>query len=224
MSRRNDCRIAIARPTLGHDLDLGTESVNAAVRLSHLPVWLVYLHLHCQFAERRSPLNGELTTMPRKEANEKGLPLFIKCYSDGCYHCQRLDAGPFRDPANVDLLSDRYIPLKVDGTKSPKLIEALRIQSYPTMIIAATDGKIISFIEGYQETKALTDHLQRPSPCSRRIGWLATFRRHRRPLAQATMQKRSPFSSRSSKTVKICRCRQKPNRFWKKSSNRPQAG
>lgn len=97
----------------------------------------------------------------RKESIEKGLPLFVKCYSDGCYHCQRLDAGPLRDAAIVALLSERYIPLTVDVTKSPKLVEALRIQSYPTMIIAATDGKIVAFLEGYHEAKPLTDHLQR---------------------------------------------------------------
>ena len=41
------------------------------------------------------------------------------------------------------------------------MTESLRIQAYPTMIIAATDGKILAFVEGYQDAKPLTDHLQR---------------------------------------------------------------
>jgi len=97
----------------------------------------------------------------RKEATEKGLPLFVKVFSDSCVHCQRLDAGPLRNPAVLELLSQRFVPLLIDGTKSPKLVEALHIQAYPTMIIATTDGKIFAFLEGYREAPALTDQLQR---------------------------------------------------------------
>jgi tetratricopeptide (TPR) repeat protein len=61
----------------------------------------------------------------------------------------------------VELLNGRYVPLRLDANKCPKLMEALRIQAYPTMIIAGADGKIIAFLEGYQEARALTDHLQR---------------------------------------------------------------
>jgi len=97
----------------------------------------------------------------RKEAIDKGLPLFVKVFSDTCIHCQRLDAGPLRDPIIVELLKQRFVPLIIDGSRSPKLVEALRIQSYPTMIIATTDGKIFAFLEGYREAPALTDQLQR---------------------------------------------------------------
>jgi tetratricopeptide (TPR) repeat protein len=97
----------------------------------------------------------------RREATEKERPIFLQVYSEGCIHCQRLDAGPLRNPAVVDLLNERYIPLRVDAAKAPKLMESLHIQMYPTMVIAATDGKIVAFLEGFQEAKALTDHLQR---------------------------------------------------------------
>ena len=97
----------------------------------------------------------------RKEAAEKGRPLFLEFQTDECFHCRRLENGPFKDPAVVALLNDRYIPLRVDAARSPRLTEALRIQAYPTMIIAGADGKIIAFIEGYVEVPQLVDHLQR---------------------------------------------------------------
>jgi tetratricopeptide (TPR) repeat protein len=97
----------------------------------------------------------------RKEAVEKGRPLFLEFQTDDCYHCRRLEAGPFRDPAVVGMVNERFIPLRVDANKSPRLTEALRIQAYPTMIIAAVDGKILAFLEGYQEARPLHDHLQR---------------------------------------------------------------
>ena len=97
----------------------------------------------------------------RKEAAEKGRPLFLEFQTEDCFHCRRLEAGPFRDQAVVGIVNERFIPLRVDPNKSPRLTEALRIQAYPTMIIAAADGKILAFLEGYQDARPLHDHLQR---------------------------------------------------------------
>jgi tetratricopeptide (TPR) repeat protein len=97
----------------------------------------------------------------RKESSEKGLPLFLELISEGCFHCKRLEAGPLRDPAIVALLADRFIPVRVDGATSPKLVEALRVQSYPTIVLAHADGRIADVIEGYRDAKLLHEHLQR---------------------------------------------------------------
>lgn len=97
----------------------------------------------------------------RKEAVEKGRPLFLSFHTENCFHCRRLESGPFRDPAVATLVNERFVPLHVDANKSPRLAEALRIQAYPTMIIAASDGKILAFLEGYQDARPLHDHLQR---------------------------------------------------------------
>ena len=37
----------------------------------------------------------------RKEAGEKGLPIFLVIGTDNCFYCRKLEAGPFRDPAIV---------------------------------------------------------------------------------------------------------------------------
>ena len=97
----------------------------------------------------------------RKEAVDKGRPLFLSFHTEDCFHCRRLEAGPFKDPAVVGLVNERFVPLHVDANKSPRLAEALRIQAYPTMIIASPDGKILAFLEGYQDARPLHDHLQR---------------------------------------------------------------
>lgn len=112
-------------------------------------------------AEEKAPAWRSDYDAARKEASEKGLPIFLSIYSDGCIHCQRLESGPLRNPAVVELLNQRYIPLRIDASTAPKLAEALRIQMFPTMVIAATDGKVIAFLEGYHEANVLTDHLRR---------------------------------------------------------------
>ena len=97
----------------------------------------------------------------RKESAEKGKPIFLEFMTDECFHCRRLEAGPFRDEEVVTLLNERFIPLKVDANRSPKLVQALRIQAYPTMIIAGADGKILGFLEGFTEAKPLEENLKR---------------------------------------------------------------
>jgi tetratricopeptide (TPR) repeat protein len=97
----------------------------------------------------------------RKEAAEKSRPIFLDIESDDCYHCRRLDAITFRDPAIVALLNERFIPLKIDGPREQALVQALRVNAYPTMVIAASDGKILGIIEGFLEANRLQDQLQR---------------------------------------------------------------
>lgn len=100
----------------------------------------------------------------RKESSEKGKPLFLELVSEGCFHCKRLDAGPLRDPTILAMLSDRFIPIRVDASTAPKLMDALRVQSYPTIVLAHADGRIADVIEGYRDAKPLLEHLQRALP------------------------------------------------------------
>lgn len=95
----------------------------------------------------------------RKEAAEKNLPLFIEFTTDDCYHCRRLESGPFRDAGIMGLLTERFVPLKIDAKLAPKLTQALRIQAYPTMIVASADGKIIGFLEGFLDVKPLGENM-----------------------------------------------------------------
>ena len=97
----------------------------------------------------------------RKEANEKGRPLFLDFGTEECFHCRRLDASTFKDPRIVQYLNENFVPLKIDANREPALTQALKIQAYPTMIIAGNDGKILGMIEGYMESNKLTEHLAR---------------------------------------------------------------
>ena len=99
----------------------------------------------------------------RKEASEQNKPLFLDFGTEDCVHCKRMHQTTFKDPSIVKLLNERFVPLRVDGNREPRLVQSLRIQAYPTMILAATDGKIVGWIEGYMETTRLAEHLQRAS-------------------------------------------------------------
>jgi thioredoxin-like negative regulator of GroEL len=97
----------------------------------------------------------------RREAQEKGLPLVLDFGTENCFWCKRLDTTTFQDPAVVRLLNERFIPLKIDADKETGLAQFLHVQSYPTIIIAASDGKIFGTQEGYMDAARFREHLKR---------------------------------------------------------------
>jgi thioredoxin-like negative regulator of GroEL len=97
----------------------------------------------------------------REEAQQTGRPLFLDLGTENCTWCKKLDQTTFRDPTVVTLLNERFIPLKIDGDRSPSLVEALRVQKYPTLVFAAPSGAILGYQEGYVEAPTLREQLHK---------------------------------------------------------------
>jgi thioredoxin-like negative regulator of GroEL len=97
----------------------------------------------------------------RKEAEEKHRPLVIDFGTENCLWCKRLDSSTFHDAAVVSAMNDKFIPLKIDAEREATLASSLHIQSYPTVVLAAPDGKILDMVVGYKEAAAFQEVLQR---------------------------------------------------------------
>lgn len=97
----------------------------------------------------------------RKEAEEKGRPLFIEVGTESCFYCRKLEAGPLREPAILRHLETDFIPLKIDANREPALARALKVNLYPTLVLAGVDGKIHSFLEGYVEAPRIEEQMDR---------------------------------------------------------------
>lgn len=97
----------------------------------------------------------------RKEAQDKVRLLVIDLGTENCFWCKQLDARTFTDPEVAALLNDKCIPLRISAESNPRLVEALRIQSYPTLVFAAPDGKILGYQEGFLEAPALKQQLSK---------------------------------------------------------------
>jgi thioredoxin-like negative regulator of GroEL len=95
----------------------------------------------------------------RQEASSKGVPMFIDIGTENCFWCKQLDTRTFKDPAIIALLNERFVPLKVDAERLPFLVQALRIQSYPTLVLSNPEGKIVDFQEGFLEAGPLKERL-----------------------------------------------------------------
>jgi thioredoxin-like negative regulator of GroEL len=97
----------------------------------------------------------------RREAAEKDRPLVIDFGTENCFWCKQLDLRTFRDVAVVRALNERFVPLKIDAQREPELTSRLRIQTFPTIVLAAPDGKILDTIEGFREATPFQEYLQR---------------------------------------------------------------
>jgi uncharacterized protein YyaL (SSP411 family) len=109
----------------------------------------------------------------RKEAQEKGLPLLVEVGTEDCYYCRKLETTTFRDPRVASLLASGFVPLKVDANREPALARALKVQVYPTLVLAGPDGKIHAFIEGYLDADRLAEHMKRTVANATTADWAA---------------------------------------------------
>src|SRR5437588_2267934 len=87
----------------------------------------------------------------RKEAAASGKPLLLDFGTEACTWCKKLDATTFRTPAIVAQLNDRFIPVKIDAEREEKLTEAVKVDSFPTLLLVSADGKIIARHVGYAD-------------------------------------------------------------------------
>lgn len=102
----------------------------------------------------------------RKEAEEKGCPLVVEIGSPTCVHCRRQDATTFRDPAVIALLTRKFVAVRIDGNKEQTFVQQLKVQMYPTTIVAAPDGKILSFLGGYVSAEQFQEHARKALPAA----------------------------------------------------------
>lgn len=104
-------------------------------------------------------------TAARKEAAETGRPLLLDFGTESCFYCKKLDATTFRDPKIVARLNGGFVAVKVDANKHPRLTAALEVESFPTLVLAGADGKVIGRHDGYAEVSELTALLNKaPAP------------------------------------------------------------
>ncbi len=97
----------------------------------------------------------------RIEAQQTNRPLLLTFCMDDCPWCDALDTSTYRDPTVVKFLGERVVPLKVHKDEYPGLVRDLGIQSFPTIVVASPQGRILEVHKGYLKPAALGEMLGR---------------------------------------------------------------
>jgi thioredoxin-related protein len=96
----------------------------------------------------------------RREASEKNRPLVLVFGTAHCAWCRKLETDTLRDPSVTGLLNEHFIPLAIDADQNAALAQALHVQTYPTLVFAAPDGKILGTREGFVDATAFRRQLR----------------------------------------------------------------
>lgn len=95
----------------------------------------------------------------RREATDSGKPLLLDFGTEACVWCRKLDATTFRSRQIVQILNERYIPVKIDARQYEDLTQAMGVVSFPTLVIAGPDGRVLDRHKGYLEASELSEML-----------------------------------------------------------------
>ncbi len=97
----------------------------------------------------------------RAEARKKGLPLILDFGHPTCIWCIRLEKLTFSDPNVSKTMNTQFIPLKINVHQDPTLGQKLQVTTYPTLVFADSDGRILGTMEGFKEATAFKEVLRR---------------------------------------------------------------
>jgi thioredoxin-related protein len=91
------------------------------------------------------------------ESQQTSKPIFVDVYADWCEWCHKLDRDVY-SKANFAKYMDNFIPVKIDAEDSKegtRFAEKYHIDSFPTMLVIDSNGKIINRISGYLSVEEL---------------------------------------------------------------------
>ena len=77
------------------------------------------------------------------QARDESKPLMVDVFATWCAPCKMLDEDVF-SRADVANASRNFVPLKLDGDKTPDLRDKLGVTDYPTVVFLSPDGKEIA--------------------------------------------------------------------------------
>jgi thiol:disulfide interchange protein len=93
------------------------------------------------------------------EAKRRNVPLFVVARAPYSFWCVRHGEELTRNRTNVRRINERFVPVCLSWTESDQkdmpVMEALGIQSFPTIIIMRPDGTVLHFLEGFLTAEKL---------------------------------------------------------------------
>lgn len=78
------------------------------------------------------------------EARERSVPVLLSLSATWCVDCHEMDATTYADPGIAANLNDRYVPIRVDADRRPRIRERYAAGGFPSTVFLTPEGKLIS--------------------------------------------------------------------------------
>lgn len=106
---------------------------------------------------------GWLRDMRTAEAEARRLnrPLLIHFYADWCGPCKKMEGEALSSPDLMRQLGARFVGVKINTDQNRELAKQFNVESLPSDIIVAPDGKVLAHSVGYQAERDYLSRLAR---------------------------------------------------------------
>ncbi len=99
------------------------------------------------------------------QAKASGKPMMIDFWAEWCVACKELDHKTFSDPSVSPIINDKFIAVKVDGTKITPELKAVwaryGVKGLPTVVFFTPDGVEIERFEAFRTVEQVMPVLDR---------------------------------------------------------------
>ncbi len=82
---------------------------------------------------------------------------------NSCHWCQTMDASTFPNPAVIQLINSRYVPVKVSLEQNLPVGRRYRITQIPTLLILNEHDQVLKRVSGYSTPNEVVRELSRLS-------------------------------------------------------------
>jgi uncharacterized protein YyaL (SSP411 family) len=77
------------------------------------------------------------------EAREQGKPVLLAISAVWCHWCHVMDETSYSIPEIIDIINDRYVPVRVDNDERPDVNRRYNMGGWPTTAFLTPEGEII---------------------------------------------------------------------------------
>lgn len=104
-------------------------------------------------------------------ARESQRPILVFVTAEGCGYCRKMERQTWADSSVVDAVARSYVPLRLDAEVHPELIQRLRIEAFPTVLLFTPEGQLDRGRRGFLAPQGMLRLLEKTSPQLRRSTW-----------------------------------------------------
>jgi len=80
-------------------------------------------------------------------------PLLLFVSTNNCYFCNKMEVETYVHPQILASIRELFVTAKIKKEQNPKLVEQLGVRAFPTTLLIAPNGDLITKIEGFADPK-----------------------------------------------------------------------
>jgi thioredoxin-related protein len=84
------------------------------------------------------------------EAKKANLPLALEFFMEGCPACGRVARETHQDPAVIETLNHRFVPVRLEARDHLDLAQQFEVTATPTILLFSPDGEEKHRYDGFQ--------------------------------------------------------------------------